>query len=469
MVVATVAPMASSVPTTLGAPSSSGSSTAIRAAVLAGFVGGWDATALYFIFPAIRDDIAGGDAAAASWVLSITSIVAAAVMLQAGRVGDRVGHLRTFTIGAVGYFVAAAASAVAPTLWFLIVARGAQAVALALQGPASMALIMGGTTRGSEARAMGRWGAATAVAGVLGPICVAALLTSVSWRVTFALQIPMAAALLVLVRGAHDPGQRGPATPLRLVDSALTVAGLVAVILPIVEGNEWGWASTRTLGFLTVGVAMLAVVVVRSRERGVGVIPLHLMKSVDFVTATVAATAGGALFFAHWLVYLLFLTEVWGVGLIPSALLLTTMPATMSVSSVWLGGAIDRHGARRVLVPVGALYTATIIIFVIVADADRFIWAMVPMLVAAGLAMSAIWPSLNAIALRRVPGAEIATAAAFVRTISRIGSAVGVAAAVALSSSGGDTLTGSLRGLWFLGVAAAITTAAVAMIPERGE
>ncbi|MDA3035438.1 MAG: hypothetical protein O3A28_10480, partial [Actinomycetota bacterium] len=81
--------MASSVPTTLGAPSSSGSSTAIRAAVLAGFVGGWDATALYFIFPAIRDDIAGGDAAAASWVLSITSIVAAAVMLQAGRVGDR--------------------------------------------------------------------------------------------------------------------------------------------------------------------------------------------------------------------------------------------------------------------------------------------------------------------------------------------------------------------------------------------
>jgi len=121
------------------------------------------------------------------------------------------------------------------------------------------------------------------------------------------------------------------------------------------------------------------------------------------------------------------------------------------------------------LVPVGALYTATIIIFVIVADADRLIWAMVPMLVAAGLAMSAIWPSLNAIALRRVPSAEIATAAAFVRTISRIGSAVGVAAAVALSSSGGDTLTGSLRGLWFLGVAAAITTAAVAMIPERGE
>jgi MFS family permease len=459
--------MTSHAPSSQGAPGFAGSSTAIRAAVLAGFVGGWDATALYFIFPAIRDDIAGGDPAAASWVLSITSIVAAAVMLQAGRVGDRIGHLRTFTIGAVGYFVAAAASATAPTLWFLVAARGAQAVALALQGPASMALIMGGTAHGSEARAMGRWGAATAVAGVLGPICVAALLTSVSWRVTFALQIPIAAVLLILVRGAHDPGQRGPAAPLRLVDSALTVAGLVVVILPIVEGDQWGWGSTRTIGFLVVGVAMLAVVVARSRKRGVGVIPIHLMRSFDFVTATVAATASGALFFAQWLVYLLFLTEVWGVSLIPSALLLTAMPATMSVSSVWLGGAIDRRGARRVLMPVGSLYTVAIVVFTATAGADRRIWAMVPMLVAAGLAMSAIWPSLNAIALRRVPSAEIATAAAFVRTISRIGAAVGVAVAVALASSGSNTLAGSLRGLWFLGVAAAVTTVAVAMIPER--
>ena len=84
-----------------------------RAAILAGFVGGRDATALYFVFPAIRDGLADGDAASASWVLSITSIVAAAVMLQAGRIGDRVGHVRAFTIGAAGYLVGAVASAAA--------------------------------------------------------------------------------------------------------------------------------------------------------------------------------------------------------------------------------------------------------------------------------------------------------------------------------------------------------------------
>lgn len=453
--------------TTPPAAGPTGTSTAARAAVLAGFVGGWDATALYFIFPAIRDDIAGGDAASASWVLSITSIVAAAVMLQAGRIGDRIGHLRTFTIGATAYFIAAAASAVAPTLWILVGARGAQAIALALQGPASMALILGGTAPGSEARAMGRWGAATAVAGVLGPISVAALLTSVSWRVTFAMQIPMAVALLVLVRGADEPQRHRTRAPLRLGDSVLTVAGLVAIIVPIVEGDEWGWGSTRTVGCLVAGTAVLGIVAARSRERGVGVIPLHLLRSRDFVTATVAATAGGALFFAHWLVYLLFLTEVWNVGLIPSALLLTTMPATMAVSSVRLGTAIDRVGARRILVPVGGAYCISIVVFVAVAGRDAQVWTIVPMLVAAGLAMSAIWPSLNAIALRRVPDTEIATAAAFVRTISRIGSAVGVAAAVALSSSGDDPLVGSQRGLWFLAVTAAITTAAAAMIPER--
>ena len=92
---------------------------------------------------------------------------------------------------------------------------------------------------------------------------------------------------------------------------------------------------------------------------------------------------------------------------------------------------------------------------------------VIPMLIAAGLAMSAIWPSLNAIALRGVPTDEIATAAAFLRTISRIGSAAGVAAAVALASSGADSLTGSLRSVWFLAVAALVTTLGAALIPER--
>ena len=165
--------------------------------------------------------------------------------------------------------------------------------------------------------------------------------------------------------------------------------------------------------------------------------------------------------------YLLFLTDVWGYGLITSAVLLTLMPGTMAVSSVALGTAIDRVGARRVLVPIGALYCAAIATFTLLADTDRRIWLMVPMLVAAGLAMSAIWPSLNAIALRGVPTEEIATAAAFIRTISRIGSAAGVAAGVALASSGRDALTGSLRSLWFLAIVAGVTTAGAALIPER--
>ena len=218
-----------------------------QAAVLAGFVGGWDATALYFVFPSIRDELAGGDAATASWVLSITSIVAAAVMLQAGRIGDRVGHVRAFRLGTIGYVLGAAASTVAPGLWILVAARGLQAMALALQGPASMALILGHTPPGREARAMGRWGAATAVAGVLGPISVAILLGSVSWRVTFALQIPMAAVLLPMTAAATNRTEGDTSAPFRPLDAALAIIGLVALIVPIVEGEDWGWVDPRTL------------------------------------------------------------------------------------------------------------------------------------------------------------------------------------------------------------------------------
>ena len=53
-------------------------------ASLCGFVSGWEATTMFFLFPEIRDVLASGDSTDAAWILTITGVVSSALLLQGG-------------------------------------------------------------------------------------------------------------------------------------------------------------------------------------------------------------------------------------------------------------------------------------------------------------------------------------------------------------------------------------------------
>ena len=95
----------------------------VFAALLAGFIGGWDASSSFFIFPDIKETIANGDAANASWVLSTPNIVGAALLLQSGRLTDKYGPERLYRFGVIFYTFGVLLCTVAPTLWTLVGAR----------------------------------------------------------------------------------------------------------------------------------------------------------------------------------------------------------------------------------------------------------------------------------------------------------------------------------------------------------
>ena len=92
----------------------------VFAALLAGFIGGWDASSSFFIFPDIKETIANGDAANASWVLSTPNIVGAALLLQSGRLTDKYGPERLYRFGVIFYTFGVLLCTIAPTLWTLV-------------------------------------------------------------------------------------------------------------------------------------------------------------------------------------------------------------------------------------------------------------------------------------------------------------------------------------------------------------
>ena len=175
-------------------------------------------------------------------------IVIAALLVPAGGIADRVGRKRVFLAGVVIFVAASVACAAAPGWEVLVGARALQGAGAAVVMAVSLALILPEYPLARRAGAVALWGASAALAAASGPP-LGGLLVELDWRWVFAVNVPLGA--LVYALGAHaltesrDPRATGLPD---LLGAALTIAGLGALALAILEGGEWGWASARIVG-----------------------------------------------------------------------------------------------------------------------------------------------------------------------------------------------------------------------------
>ncbi|MBG01227.1 MAG: hypothetical protein CL470_03045 [Acidimicrobiaceae bacterium] len=417
---------------------SRGKDKLILAALLAGFIGGWDASSSFFIFPDIRETIANGNGANASWVLSTPNIVGAALLLQSGRLTDKYGPERLYRFGVYSYIVGVTLSTIAPTLWTLVGSRVISASSQAIMGPAAIAVVLSNTPDDKRNEAVGRWGFYTAVAGALSPIAMSQLIDIFSWRALFALQIPIGffVALLLVGSAKGSSSKPDPKVEIRFFDSFLTVVSLTALILPIVKAESWGWTSFRTVGLLLFSALLLLVLVSRSGDSPSSPIQTKLLKKRGFFLSSLMSLTAGVAFYAHWLGLILFLTEIWGYSLVKAGLLLTIMPGTMSLLSIYAGQLSDRFGERIVMIPGIFLYSVLYIVFWQFSDTSENLYLLIPALIASGIGMAGVWPTLTSLGADGINENLLGSATAMIHTFQRIGGALGIAIVLAVVGEG---------------------------------
>ena len=164
-------------------------------------------------------------ASGAQWVISIYALLFGSLLLPAGRLGDRVGHRRLFTIGLAAFAAGSLLCGVAPSGAVLIAARAGTGIAAALTVPSALALLVAGTDEARRPRALGWWTAAGAGGGVAG-LALGGVLTAVAgWRAAFIVPAGLALACLPLV-SALGPGPAGDdRRPLDVGGALAAVAG----------------------------------------------------------------------------------------------------------------------------------------------------------------------------------------------------------------------------------------------------
>ena len=163
-----------------------------------------DATVVNIALPSIGADLGVG-LTGLQWTVNAYTLTLAAFLLLGGSLGDRFGRRRVFVIGVVWFAAASAACAVAPSSGFLIAARALQGVGGALLTPGSLAILEASFRKEDRAAAIGAWSGFAGIAVAIGPFVGGWLIQSVSWRLIFLINLPLAAGRRL---GGHPPRPR---------------------------------------------------------------------------------------------------------------------------------------------------------------------------------------------------------------------------------------------------------------------
>ena len=229
---------------------------ALATAVLGFFVVTLDAVVVNVALPSIRGELGGG-LTGLQWVVDGYTLMFAALLLSAGSLTDRFGARAVFGAGVAGFVLASVACGLAPGMGALVAARFVQGAAAAVMMPSSMALIgQAYPDPVKRARAVAIWALGGSVASSAGPV-LGGVLTLVSWRLIFFVNVPAGVvALVLLARTARPPHRPVPFDLAGQVTAVLAMGGLT---YGAIEAGKAGFGSARVLTAFAVAAVALAV------------------------------------------------------------------------------------------------------------------------------------------------------------------------------------------------------------------
>ena len=396
-----------------------------------------DVSIVNVAFPTIRREL-GASEASLSWILSGYSIAVGSFLLLAGRLADQKGRRKLFMIGVTIFVAGSFLSGAAPNPGLLIAARVVQGIGGSILSPASLAMVLPDFPAERRSLVIGIWGASAALGAAIGPSAGAILLDLLSWRWVFLVNVPIGLAILVLtprfVRESRDPDAKGGYD---LVGVPAGTMGVALVLLAVVQGQEWGYGSVRTLGVVALGLVLVTVLFIRSATHPSPLLDLSLFRIRSFWSAAAGQTFFSSAFIAVILFNTLTLQELWGWSALAAGFGVVPGPAMAALMGGPVGSMADRVG-HRTLVVVGCLSAACCPGWLLlnVTRESSWVTTVLPaqMFLSVGVACS--FATFASLGLRDVPQARFATASAALRTGSSLGFAAGVSIAIAVFTSG---------------------------------
>jgi EmrB/QacA subfamily drug resistance transporter len=363
------------------------------------------------------------------------------LLVTMGRFADQFGRKRIFMLGMIIFSLGSLLCALAPTMaqlsgWpainWLIGFRAFQAIGAAAMNPVSLAIIIAVFPRERRGAAIGVWGALSGLAAAAGPVLGGFLVQNFDWRWIFFVNLPFCIVGLIMV-ALFVPETRVPGTSKKLDPLGLVTLSLAmfCLVLAIIQGNDWGWASTPILSLFAGALVALVLFFIVENRVSEPIVDFSLFKIRSFSASSVAMFLFGIAIQGAFLILVLYFIEAQGYTQLDAAYAILPIPlAAFEVSA--FSGAFSQKISPRIsgivgmaLLVVGFFALATLNVHSTVLDTT---WRGIII----GAGMGLCFQSFPNMALSEVPRAKLGVGSGVFNTFRQIGFVLGVAILISL-------------------------------------
>ena len=393
---------------------------------------------MYVVYPEIQREFSGTSPGALSWILNGYTIVAAATLVLGGVLADRTGRKRALLVGSAVSLLSVIVCGAAPNANTLLVGRVLLALAASLIIPATTSLVLRAFPPDKSAMAFGVLASFGGVSAAAGPSLGAFIIDLGGWRWAFFFNIPLALVTLLLgpkvLTESRDERTRDIPD---LIGAAMLMVGLTSTILAVVQSPAWGWGDKRTLGSLTVGLVLLASMVVRSLRHRSPFIDLRLFRYRNFALMNATSCGFAVAWFGMFFALTQFLRNAWDYDLLKAGLLVSPVPFGAGVLAPIGGRVADRVGYRPMLIAGAISFGLGALWFIYVVSDTPSVARWMPGIILIAIGTGCVFPSVQGGTVVGMPADRYAIASGVNHTVQRIGAVVGNAIAIMFVASVG--------------------------------
>jgi EmrB/QacA subfamily drug resistance transporter len=372
-----------------------------------------------------------------AWVVNAYTLTFGGFLLLGGRLADLLGRRRLFMIGLVVFSLASLLGGFAQSDVWLIAARALQGLGAALVSPAALSIVTNTFAEGAERnRALGVWGAVAGSGGAAGVLLGGVLTEYLGWEWVLFVNVPIGVAAAMLApRLLAESHEEGAERSFDIAGALSVTAGLSLFVYTLLDANQSGWGSTKTLGLGALSLVILAAFVVIERRHRQPLVPFSIFRLRTLRGANVVSLLVAMSLFSMFFFISLYMQQVLGYDALKAGVAYLPLALTIILSAGLASVLVTRIGFKTTLV-IGMLFvTAGLLWFSQVpAHGGTYVGdVLFPSLLAAiGLGLSFVPVTIAAVTGIRPDQAGLASG--LVNTSQQVGGALGLAILVAVAT-----------------------------------
>jgi EmrB/QacA subfamily drug resistance transporter len=387
---------------------------------------GIDVTIVNVALPSIRQDL-HASLSGLQWSVDAYTLVIGSLLMASGSTADRFGRRRVFQTGLALFTLGSLLCSLAPNVTALVIFRCLQALGGSMLNPVALSIISNTFTKPrARARAMGVWGAVFGISLALGPVVGGVLVTTLTWRAIFWINIPIGVAAIILTKLFVPESKAGTARRFDPWGQLLVIVMLVTLTYGVIEGPADGWSSPLIVATFAVAVAAAVSLVLVELRREQPLLEVRFFRSVPFSGASLIAVFAFGILAGFMFLNTLYLQEGRGYNALHAGLLTLPMAAMICVTAPISGRLVGSKGPRLPLVLAGLAAAVSLTLLTRLSDTTSLPYLLASYVVL-GLACGLVNAPISNTAVSGMPNSQAGVAASVASASRQTGNALGVA------------------------------------------